>query len=128
VVKVKVEKPGDGGSDEDEGGGRGTGHCNDTVRVANCIYKKAYKRLKLKLYFENLFQTDDEKDSRTVVARLPGAQKPALRPIAVFSRPLVHHNPQGWQHLWTERRCGSWLRSIRAFINIVGSHLLSRFK
>jgi hypothetical protein len=33
------------------------------MRVAKEIYKKAHKTLKLKLYFENFFPTDTDKDS-----------------------------------------------------------------
>lgn len=46
--------------DEDDGGHR-AGHDNAT-RTAARIYKKALKILKLKLYFENFFPVDAEKD------------------------------------------------------------------
>ena len=70
MVKVKVEKVSDNSSDDDEdndedndtGAGHGTGH-GDAARTARAIYKKAYKILKLKLYFENFFPADEEKDS-----------------------------------------------------------------
>jgi len=52
----------DEGEDEDEDRGHGSNR-TDTVRVAKKIYKKALKVLKFKLYFENIFPTDVEKDS-----------------------------------------------------------------
>ena len=64
VVKVKVEKPSDdesdGDDDEDDGGPR---IGQDNTRAGKRIYKKALKILKLKLYFENFFPSDTEKDS-----------------------------------------------------------------
>ena len=61
-----MEKPSgdtsDESDDEDEDAGHGTDR-DDATRVAKTIYKKAYKILKLKLYFENFFPTDTEKDS-----------------------------------------------------------------
>jgi len=64
MVKVKVEAVSDASSDEDEeeDGGHGTGH-DDATRTAKRIYKKALKILKFKLYFENFFPIDTEKDS-----------------------------------------------------------------
>jgi hypothetical protein len=67
MVKVKIEKAGGDSADEDEDEGEDGGHHdgashNDTTRMAKMIYKKALKILKLKLYFENFFPTDAEKD------------------------------------------------------------------
>jgi hypothetical protein len=52
----------DEGEDEDEDGGRDAHHGSHAARVAKGIYKKALKTLKFKLYFENFFPTDEEKD------------------------------------------------------------------
>jgi len=59
-----VERASDGSSDEDdkEDGDHGTSP-NNATRTAKRIYKKALKILKFKMYFENFFPTDTEKDS-----------------------------------------------------------------
>jgi hypothetical protein len=65
MVKVKMEKAGGDSADEDKDEGEDGGHGasqDDTTRMAKMIYKKALKILKLKLYFENFFLTDAEKD------------------------------------------------------------------
>lgn len=66
AIKVKMEKVDDGSADKDEDndndGGRSAGR-EGSARVAERIYKKALKILKRKLYFENFFPTDAEKDS-----------------------------------------------------------------
>ena len=67
AVKVKTEKANDGADEdedeaEDEDGDDDARHGN-AARLAKRIYKKALKILKLKLYFENFFPTDVEKDS-----------------------------------------------------------------
>ena len=68
AVKVKMEKPsdetGEDDDDEDKSEGDGASHDeSDATRTAEEIYKKALRALKFKLYFENFFPTDTEKDS-----------------------------------------------------------------
>jgi len=66
VAKVKVEKADDDSFNEDEDKDKVAHHRighDDNTRVVHRIYKKAYKILKLKLYFENFFPADDKKDS-----------------------------------------------------------------
>ena len=66
-IRVKMENANNDSADEsededeDDDGGHGAHH-DDATRTARRIYKKALKTLKLKLYFENLFPTEAEKD------------------------------------------------------------------
>lgn len=68
MVKAKMEKASEDsaddleGEDEAEGGGHGISRDGTARPVAKRIYKKALKILKQKLYFENFFPTDAEKD------------------------------------------------------------------
>ena len=54
---------GDDDSGEEGDGGHGTSRDGTARAVAKRIYKKALKILKRKLYFENFFPIDAEKDS-----------------------------------------------------------------
>lgn len=64
---MKIEKANNNGTnddedeDGDENGDRDARH-GDAARLAKGVYKKALKTLKFKLYFENFFPTDVEKD------------------------------------------------------------------
>jgi hypothetical protein len=66
VVGVKIDDndndDGSVGGDEDDNEG-GDGKGSSAGGTAKRIYKKALKILKLKLYFENFFPTDAEKDA-----------------------------------------------------------------